>query len=270
MKHIVCYSGGHSSALVAIEVTRRFGKENVVLVNHDIHFTVEDVDIKRFKIEISDYIGVPITYVNYKNAQLDQFDVCVSSDAFKVGNGSELCTSRLKTEPFKSYLNSLDCDCIIYYGFDLNETDRIQRRSSILGQMGFKSDYPLALWKDRTIYQTDEISIRKPNTYSVFKHGNCVGCLKAGWQHWYVVYCTRPDIWLKGKWAEDEIGYAIHYDSKIGAVYLEDMEDRFEKMRSAGVEYTENIPFQTFWAKAKKIVKLHEMKDEIPCECFGS
>ena len=31
-KHIVCYSGGHSSALVAIEVVRRYGKENTVLV----------------------------------------------------------------------------------------------------------------------------------------------------------------------------------------------------------------------------------------------
>ncbi len=30
-KHIVCYSGGHSSALVAIEVVRKYGKENCVL-----------------------------------------------------------------------------------------------------------------------------------------------------------------------------------------------------------------------------------------------
>lgn len=37
MKHIVCFSKGHSSALVAIEVVRRFGKENVILLNHDIN-----------------------------------------------------------------------------------------------------------------------------------------------------------------------------------------------------------------------------------------
>ena len=49
MKHIVCYSGGHSSALVAIEVVRKFGKENVVLLNHDINQSVENEDIKRFK-----------------------------------------------------------------------------------------------------------------------------------------------------------------------------------------------------------------------------
>ena len=36
MTHIVCFSGGESSAIVAIEVVRKFVKENVVLLNHDI------------------------------------------------------------------------------------------------------------------------------------------------------------------------------------------------------------------------------------------
>ena len=54
-KHIVCYSGGHSSALVAIEVVRKYGKENVILLNHDINPRFENNDIKRFKKEVSDY-----------------------------------------------------------------------------------------------------------------------------------------------------------------------------------------------------------------------
>ena len=33
--HVVCFSGGHSSALVAIEVVRRYGRGDVVLLNHD-------------------------------------------------------------------------------------------------------------------------------------------------------------------------------------------------------------------------------------------
>jgi PP-loop superfamily ATP-utilizing enzyme len=44
MKYIVCYSGGHSSALVAIEAVRKYGKENVILLNHDISPNVEDAD----------------------------------------------------------------------------------------------------------------------------------------------------------------------------------------------------------------------------------
>lgn len=268
MKHVCCYSGGHSSALVAVEVVRKFGRENVILVNHDIHFSVEDADVKRFKRQVAEYLGVDITYVNYRNAEQDQFDVCVEAKAFKVGSGSELCTSRLKTQPFNNWLarSFPTKDCIIYYGFDDNEKIRIQRRTGILSQMGFRSDYPLSLWKDRTIHDTSEVGIDRPLTYSVFKHGNCVGCLKAQWQHWYIVFCTRPDIWLKAKWAEDEIGHSIHHDGD-NQVYLEDMEERFELMRKAGVTPTEQIPQQTFWAKARKIVKIHEVQSTKPCEC---
>ena len=65
MTHIVCLSGGESSAIVAIEVCRKFGIDDVVLLNHDISSKVEDVDVKRFKKEISNYLGLPITYANH-------------------------------------------------------------------------------------------------------------------------------------------------------------------------------------------------------------
>ncbi len=274
MKHIVCHSGGHSSALVALEVANKYGTENLVLVNHDIHFTVEDQDIKRFKQQVADHVGVPITYANYKGqkaVEVDQFDVCVKASAFKVRDGSELCTSRLKTEPFREYMEKHHAgrDCVVYYGFDANETKRITRRAGIMGAMGYATDYPLALWKDRVFESTEQAGIERPGTYGVFKHGNCVGCLKAGWQHWYIVYCTRPDVWLKAKWAEDEIGYAIHHD-ETGPVYLADMEQRFADMKKAGVPATEQVQHQTFWAQARKVVKIHkEATQELPCDCFS-
>ena len=189
MKHIVCYSGGHSSALVAIEVVRKFGKENVVLINHDIHPNVESCDIKRFKQQVADYLELPITFVNHADWNTkDQFDIVIEAKAFKVGNGTALCTNRLKTAPFHSWLESnaekgVD---VIYYGFDSNETVRIQRRVGVLSNMGYKSDYPLAFW-ERTIQSTKDIGIEPPNTYANFKHANCTGCLKAGKQHWYIV-----------------------------------------------------------------------------------
>ena len=265
--HIVCYSGGHSSALVAIEVVRKFGRENIILMNHDMAEWVEDADIKRFKREVAAYLGLPITFVNYKEATLDQFDVCVEARAFKVDSGNELCTNRLKTRPFMEWLASFDkSEVTIYYGFDANERDRIQRRSGILGEQGYVTAYPLATW-ERTILGTEEIGIARPLTYGQFKHGNCIGCLKAGWQHWYIVYCTRPDIWAKGKWAEEEIGYAIHHD-ETGPVYLEDMEPKFETMRRAGIPATEHISHQRFWAQATKIVKISAVQQTLlPCEC---
>lgn len=271
--HLICYSGGHSSALVAIEVARKYGTANMVLLNHDIHVSVEHPDIKRFKLEVAAHLGLPVTYANHRGDDTpvveDQFDVCVDAGAFKVGDGSELCTHRLKTRPFWQWLEQRTMPgwTTVYYGFDPNEMHRVQRRSSIMAAKGYATDFPLALWRERTIQSTEEIGIARPLTYGVFKHGNCVGCLKAGWQHWYVVWCTRPDIWERGKQAEDEIGYAIHHD-RSGPVYLEDMEAEFTKMQAAGVEPTEQTHPATFWAKARKVVKIHvEQESQLPCEC---
>lgn len=268
MMHIALLSGGHSSGIVAVETVRRFGPDNVVLMNHDLPGLVEAEDIKRFKREIAAYIGLPITYVNHPDPEANQFSVCVQAQAFKVDKGPELCTSRLKTEPFMRWLaaNVPDQDCTIYYGYDKNEMHRVQRRIGILGPQGWKTDYPLALWKDRTIVESSEIGIARPLGYSQFKHANCIGCLKAGWQHWYIVFCTRPDIWQMGKEAEENIGYAIHHD-ETGPVYLEDMEEKFAAMRCAGVPATEHIPHQKFWAQASRIIQITVQPSILPCEC---
>ena len=268
MKHLVCYSGGHSSALVAIEVAKKFGAENTILLNHDIHESVENSDIKRFKREIATYLGIPVTYANHANFDTkDQFDVVREAKAFKVGNGTALCTNRLKTAPFEKYLKENfpitagpNKDVMIYYGFDMNESARIKRRQSILANMGYMSDYPLT-WANRTILSTKEIGIEPPLSYDVFKHANCVGCLKAGRQHWYIVYCTRPDIWEKAKSTEDAIGYSI-----IKGTYLDELEPKFELMQNAGVVPTEHVLAQTFWAQVGKLLEAGE-EDIKPCEC---
>lgn len=265
MKHIICYSGGHSSALVAIEVARKYGTNDLILLNHDINPSVEEQDIKRFKKEVSDYLGIPITYANHPNWNtIDQFDVSVNTKSFKGATGMAICTSLLKTKPFNEYLkaNFKDKDAILYYGFDSNEIARVQRRSSILAEMGFKSDYPLALWKERTINSTKEIGIEPPNTYSIWKHANCTGCLKAGKQHWYLVYKNRKDIWEKAKQAEELIGYSIMKDQ-----YLDELEEKFDDMLKLGIETTEHEDARTFFARVRKIIKVEEA-DNKPCECF--
>jgi hypothetical protein len=266
-KHIVCFSGGHSSALVAIEVVRKWGKRNVILLNHNIHSRVEDHDIKRFKSEVARYLGIKITFANMPGwRSMDQFDVVVARGAFKVvGTGSALCSHYMKVQPFHAYLdeNFPDRNCIIYYGFDRNESVRIQRRTSILSALGYFSEYPLAQWR-RTIWSTEEVGIRPPISYSDFKHANCTGCLKAGRQHWYVVYCLRPDIWERAKQAEDQIGYSIFRDA-----YLDELEGEFEEMWEAGVPADETLPSQEFWAMARRLTgcSLQLEEEARPCEC---
>ena len=268
MKHIVCYSGGHSSALVAIEVARKFGTEDLILLNHDINARVEEQDIKRFKQEVADYLGVPVVYANHLEWDTkDQFDVVVDAGAFKVGNGTALCTHRLKTQPFERYLkaNHPAKDVVLYYGFDDNEMARVARRKQILGVQGYASDYPLAVWEERTIFSTKEIGILPPNTYGKFKHANCTGCLKAGKQHWYLVYLYRQDLWQKAKAAEAEIGYSILQEGE-----MQTLEPLFQRMKDAEIETTEHEDPRTFFARVRKIIPI-QIKSELdikPCECF--
>ena len=196
MKKIVCFSGGHSSALAAIETARKYGTEGMILLNHDISPHVEHEDIKRFKLEAAEYIGLPVTYANMPGWETTPpLAVAVANKAFKAYNRPAFCTSRLKTEPFMKWLEgNADRGDWVVYGFDAKETNRMMRRSDIMNAMGYKAVFPLADW-ERTIFATEDVGIPRPITYATYKHANCIGCLKAGKQHWYCVYCLRPYIW---------------------------------------------------------------------------
>lgn len=265
IKYVVCYSGGHSSAIAAVETVRAFGKENVILLNHDLHPRSEDADIKRFKQEVADYLGLPITYANMPGwRDKDQFDCMVEGE----GNSFGLihCTRMLKTEPFSRWLNEnfpVEKGCVrddvkIVYGFDMNEQTRITRRVGVMAVMGYLTDFPLT-WDVRTIFNIEEVGIKRPITYDIFNHANCKGCLKAGKQHWFTVYCLYPEIWERGKWAEEETGYSI-----IKGQFLSELESEFAVLKSKNFPPTEKIKPQRFWATARKLIK---EDDCLPCEC---
>lgn len=270
VKYVVCYSGGHSSALCAIECVRKFGKENVILLNHNISPEVEAADIKRFKNEVADYLNLPITYANMDGWDVKTpLKVCRELGGFKFGSSPILCTTKLKTEPFNKYLKEnfpvkkgeVRNDIRLIYGFDKKETARIQRRSSILGEKGYLCEFPLAFW-DRTIYDTEEIGIKKPNVYDIHRHANCIGCLKAGIQSWYLVYCSYPTIWKEAVDTENEIGYSILKDK-----FLEELEPKFNKMKCQGIIPTEKISPQNFWARVDKELQLDGQLSWFPCDC---
>lgn len=244
-----------------MSVAAKYGSENVILLNHNITSKVEQECTKKLKKDVADYLGLGITYANHKNwEEATPVRVCIDAGAWKVGRGQILCTNRLKTEPFVKWMveNDPKCEYTYVYGFDKNEPTRVNRRSQIMGEMGYKTLFPM-LWDESEIVRLEDIGIDAGAIYDKFNHSNCTGCLKAGWQHWYIVYCERPDIWEEAKSGEDTIGYAIHKDTD-GPVYLEDKEEMFKKMKAAGVTATEKIPFQRFWADAKKAVKDYEFE----------
>lgn len=262
-KHVICYSGGRSSSECALTVAKKYGAENVILLNHDINPHIEQACTKKLKQYVADYLGLEITYANHDQWETaTPISVCVEANAWKIASGGKigdvLCTNRLKTAPFAKWLKEFDPsgeNCYVY-GFDIDEPSRVNNRSQIMGQMGYKTSFPM-LWDKSEIVKLEDIGIEAGAIYETFNHSNCMGCLKAGWQHWYIVYCLYPYIWLEGKAGEDHIGYAIHKD-KNGAVYLEDKEELFSKMKKAGVVPTEKMHPQTFWAKARKLVREYD------------
>lgn len=261
-KYIVCFSGGHSSAVAAIETVRKYGKEQVVLLNHDISPHVEHPDIKRFKQEVANYLGLSITYANMPGWEsTPPLAVAIKNKAFKAYNSPAFCTARLKTGPFYQWLekNGNKGDAVVY-GFDPEETNRMNRRTDIMRAMGYEAVFPLADW-ERTIHTTEEVGIARPITYQTYKHANCIGCLKAGKQHWYCVFCLRPDIWEEAKTAEEEIGYSI-----IKGVFLKDLEPKFIEMRDRlKITPTDKTNSARFWADVRKAIPEDDV--ELPCDC---
>jgi len=251
VKKIVCFSGGHSSALAAIETARKYGVADMVLLNHDISPHVEHEDIKRFKQEVAAYLGLPITYANMSGWETTPpLAVAVANKAFKAYGCPGICTSRLKTGPFHEWLreNGERGDCVVY-GFDAEEKNRMIRRSDIMSALGYEAVFPLVEW-ERTIYATEEIGIARPSTYEIYKHANCIGCLKAGKQHWYCVYCLRPDIWGEAKAAEEQIGHSI-----IKGVYLKELEPRFQEMRDTlRIVPTDKTNSARFWKQVREAI----------------
>ncbi len=262
MKHIVCFGGGHSSALAAIETVRRYGRKDVILLNHDISSKVEHKDIKRFKQEVSDVLEIPIVYANaddYEN--MTPCAVSVKNGMFNAGfQGTQICTNRLKTAPFMDYLKGMTGDYDIIYGFDMNEPHRIQRRAQMLfAQGGYKTDFPLAYW-ERTTENTEDIGIKRPITYKIYKHANCEACLKAGKRQWYVVYCLRPDLYEEAIWAEEKIGYSILKES-----FMKELVSEFEEIKSKGICPNQKGSNAEFWARVN--ATLPGQESFLPCDC---
>lgn len=255
--YVVCFSGGHSSALCAVETVRRYGAENCILLNHDISSKVEDISVKNFKKQVADALGMEITYANADNfEERTPITVALEKGCFTVKPGQELCTYELKTKPFHNWLKKnfpvkrgmMRDDVCIVYGFDAKETQRIARRRAIMREMGYYTSFPLAEY-ERTIHDIREIGIELPSVYETFLHANCVGCLKAGMRSWYVCYCLRKDIFEQAVTAEKLLGHSI-----LKQCFLADLIPRFEAMKAAGVKPTDRGSSHRFWKEANSFV----------------
>ncbi len=243
--HIVSFSGGIGSALSAVEVVRRFGKDNVILVNSDLSSLVETEDIKLFKKDVAVYLGCKYVSLN-EGTTVDQFDVALNHYSFFEFNtkNSAFCNYDLKIKFFDEWLeNQHFDDFVVYFGFSPNEE---KRRLNSIKYSPYKVDFPL-FWKNRTITDLNEIGIKPPKHYELFKHANCVGCLKAGLLHWFVVYVYYPEVFNK----------AIETETKLKQYLfgrpLKSYIPEFDLYLKYGIQPNENINPLTFWQECNHI-----------------
>lgn len=268
-KYVICHSGGRSSGECALSIANKYGAENVILLNHNITGRVERAETKRYKQDIADYLGLEITYANHPDWE-NKTPIQVVKDIGYFSNkqtGQVLCTYELKTLPFYRWLaeNDPNGENVYVYGLDKDEPTRIANRSQKMGQQGYKTMFPM-LWDESEIVRLEDAGIKPPSCYDRFKHSNCTGCLKAGFQHWYIVYQEDREMFNEVAEFELDVNYSLRRQ-KGKTAFLDDKRELFDKMIAAGVPANEHIAQQKFWPMAKRMVKNHEAEMDELAQC---
>jgi hypothetical protein len=213
LKHIVQFSGGASSSYVAYLVAKEHGKENTVLLFHDTK--AEHPDAYRFRQEVSDYIGIPITEVSDGR---DLWQVIWDHHSLP-SHHIPFCTFDLKLTPGEKYLRELCSPFIVYNGFGPDEWRRVQRATA----RGLHNSRTVkSLLFERSISSseckriiTEEWGIRLPITYEHLEHNNCIPCFKGGKWHFYQVMRHYPEQFQKAIEAEERIGHTVFQDVSL-------------------------------------------------------
>ena len=204
MRHIVLFSGGIQSSYVAYLVCRQ-QEHNVTFLFHDTK--TEPLDNYRFRQEVSEYLGIPITAQSDGRNIWQVFD----DEDFLGNNRVPICSILLKGKQGEKFYKNLNDDFIVYVGFGLNEGHRIQKIVTRNPKIKYK--FPLIenkIFKDaiiKIILRQWEICL--PEMYRYFKHANCIPCVRGQKKHWQQVYYHYPEAYQKAIEYENKFGYTI-------------------------------------------------------------
>jgi hypothetical protein len=212
MLHIVQFSGGAASALVAKMVANEYGKDNTILLFHDTK--AEHDDAYRFRKQVSEYIGVPITEVSDGRSLWELIDDenCLPS------NFIPFCTRILKFEQGEKYLKQFKPnDYILYNGFGPDEWRRVQKATARAESMGRTVKSPLF---EKGIANAKDIiknqwKICLPEPYRHLSHNNCIPCFKGGVGQFHKVWKYYPERFQKAVEKEKQIGHTVFKDASL-------------------------------------------------------
>ncbi len=246
MKHIVGFSGGIASAVIAKIVADEFPAETILLY-HSTNTEPEDND--RFRNEVADYIGISIT-----NDSDGRNIWQVFSDERFLGNSRNTpCSRILKQERSLRYLKN-NQPAILYIGFTLEEYRRAQRTFARYAKYGIEVKFPLIskkITKEECIHRVVNCwSITPPAIYIWAEHANCIPCIKGKKAYWGLIYMFERTAWEKASQTEKDFKQRIFTEAGT-------LEDELENcLRLAKLHL------------AKKKTQESQMNlFEYPCEC---
>lgn len=213
LKHIVQFSGGAASAYVAYLVAQEHGKENTILLFNNTK--AEHPDADRFREQVSNFIGVPITEASDGRTlwEVIEQENCLPSQFIP------FCTRILKQEPADGFLKAQTQEFILYNGLGMEEWPRVQKSMVRARHEGKKLKCPLF---ERRISNEEvkriireEWRICLPQPYLYLQHNNCIPCFKAGKGHWYQVWKHYPEQFQRAVEMEQKIGHTVFKDTDL-------------------------------------------------------
>ncbi|NTU67994.1 MAG: phosphoadenosine phosphosulfate reductase family protein [Chlorobiaceae bacterium] len=211
MKHVVKFSGGAASAVVAKLVIDEIGHDDVILLYSDTKSEHPDAD--RFRAQICDFLKHEMTVV------ADGRDLweLIDDNHTLPGQFMPFCTQLLKQRPSDRFLKALGEDFISYLGFSIDEIRRAQRSDARAAANGERVAFPLinaGLSSDdcKRIIR-DEWGICLPEPYKYLKHNNCIPCFKAGAKgYWAAIAKHYPEQFERACQAEEKWNYTVFRD----------------------------------------------------------
>ncbi len=204
MKHIVGFSGGIASSVVAGIVLKEH--PDAILLFHDTKTEPKDND--RFRTDVSNYLKTPITEDSDGRDIWQLFD-----DVNFLGSGRNTpCSRVLKQERSLKYLLS-HLPATLYIGFTADEYLRAQRIIARYAKYNIQVRFPLIeehLSKEECFHRvTNCWKIEPPKMYEWANHANCVPCVKGKKAYWGLIYRFERAAWERAAQAEEDFGHTI-------------------------------------------------------------
>ena len=217
LKHIVMFSGGASSSVMAEMVVKEHGRENTVLLFTPTYAEHKDAD--RFRHQVANRLEMPITVV----ADGRDLWTLIEENNCLPGFHIPFCTTELKIKQSRKYWKMINDDFIVYFGYGMEEWRRVQKQLARLEIEGVKSKYPVF---DKKITNDEvkriireEWKICLPEPYKYLEHNNCIPCFKGGKGHFEKVARYYPNEFKRAMALEEKIGYTVFKDITLKEIW---------------------------------------------------